>query len=159
MDDRLGEAGGRRCGCPRSHSAIRSLRSMPGDSGVRRVKAVLLAGGLGTRMREETEFRPKPMVEIGGQPILWHIMRNLAHFGVTDFVIASGYKSEVIDDYFLDHPHWTRVPVASGRTRWPSVGTGDEADWRVTVAFTGDVTRPEVESPGSPRYWGMRRSS
>ena len=67
------------------------------------MKAVLLAGGLGTRMREETEYRPKPMVEIGGQPILWHIMRNLARHGITDFVIASGYKSEVINQYFVDH--------------------------------------------------------
>ena len=67
------------------------------------MKAVLLAGGLGTRMREETEYRPKPMVEIGGQPILWHIMRNLSLAGITDFVIASGYKHEVIDAYFDDH--------------------------------------------------------
>lgn len=103
------------------------------------MKAVLLAGGLGTRMREETEYRPKPMVEIGGQPILWHIMRNLAHFGVTDFIIASGYKSEVIDDYFLGHPHWVTCP-APGPDALAFRGTGDEAEWRVTVAFTGDVT-------------------
>lgn len=103
------------------------------------MKAVLLAGGLGTRMREETEFRPKPMVEIGGQPILWHIMRNLAHFGITDFVIASGYKSEVIDAYFRDHQHWTEIDcdVADAIA---FRGSGDEEDWRVTVAFTGDTT-------------------
>jgi glucose-1-phosphate cytidylyltransferase len=103
------------------------------------VKAVLLAGGLGTRMREETEYRPKPMVEIGGQPILWHIMRNLAHHGVTDFIIASGYKSEVIDSYFLDHGEWEAIENPDG----PALrfqGTGDQADWRVTVAFTGDST-------------------
>jgi glucose-1-phosphate cytidylyltransferase len=103
------------------------------------VKAVLLAGGLGTRMREETEYRPKPMVEIGGQPILWHIMSNLAHHGVTDFIIASGYKSEVIDSYFLDHGEWEAIENFDG----PALrfqGTGDQAEWRVTVAFTGDST-------------------
>jgi glucose-1-phosphate cytidylyltransferase len=103
------------------------------------VKAVLLAGGLGTRMREETEYRPKPMVEIGGQPILWHIMRNLAHHGVTDFIIASGYKSEVIDSYFLGHGEWEAIENSDG----PALrfqGTGDQADWTVSVAFTGDST-------------------
>lgn len=103
------------------------------------MKAVLLAGGLGTRMREETEYRPKPMVEIGGQPILWHIMRNLARHGVTDFVIASGYKSEVIDSYFIDHSEWEQIPNPDGEAlRFQ--GTGEQGDWRVTVAFTGDTT-------------------
>ena len=103
------------------------------------MKAVLLAGGLGTRMREETEYRPKPMVEIGGKPILWHIMRNLAEHGLTDFIIASGYKSEVINRYFHDGDSWACV----GSTV-PSVevfdGSGDESGWRVTIAFTGDYT-------------------
>jgi len=103
------------------------------------VKAVLLAGGLGTRMREETEYRPKPMVEIGGKPILWHIMRNLANAGVTDFVIASGYKSEVIDEYFANHPYWANL--ASPREQAVMfAGKGEQEGWRVTVAFTGDVT-------------------
>lgn len=103
------------------------------------MKAVLLAGGLGTRMREETEYRPKPMVEIGGQPILWHLMRNLAHFGVVDFVIASGYKREVIDQYFLDHREWNQVSSPAPDTL-AFTGTGDQADWRITLAFTGDTT-------------------
>lgn len=103
------------------------------------MKAVLLAGGLGTRMREETEYRPKPMVEIGGQPILWHIMKNLARGGVTDFIVASGYKSEVIDDYFARHAHWQSL--GSPRPGTASfTGSGEEEGWRVTVAFTGDVT-------------------
>ena len=103
------------------------------------MKAVLLAGGLGTRMREETEYRPKPMVEIGGQPILWHIMKNLAHAGVTDFIIASGYKSEVIDEYFTQHSSWKSLgsPRADAAA---FAGSGAEDGWRVTVAFTGDVT-------------------
>ena len=90
-------------------------------------------------MREETEFRPKPMVEIGGQPILWHIMRNLAVFGVTDFVVASGYMSQVIDRYFADHQHWREEPSpASGARKFR--GSGDESAWTVTVKFTGDLT-------------------
>lgn len=103
------------------------------------MKAVLLAGGLGTRMREETEYRPKPMVEVGGQPILWHIMRNLAHFGVVDFIIASGYKHEVIDRYFADHAHWNEIESLSADSRTYR-GTGVESSWSVTVAFTGDLT-------------------
>ena len=103
------------------------------------MKAVLLAGGLGTRLREETEFRPKPMVEIGGQPIIWHIMRNLAHFGVTDFIVTSGYMSHVIDDYFLTHDSWMQIPDDRG-DGLVFRGSGDEADWTVTVAFTGDTT-------------------
>jgi glucose-1-phosphate cytidylyltransferase len=67
------------------------------------MKAVILAGGLGTRLAEETEIKPKPMVEIGGQPILWHIMKHYAHHGFNEFFIALGYKSEVIKRYFLDY--------------------------------------------------------
>ena len=103
------------------------------------MKAVLLAGGLGTRMREETEYRPKPMVEVGGKPILWHIMRNLAVHGVTDFVVASGYKSQVIDEYFRSTPGWARLPdPAPGAMCF--AGSGAEQGWTVTVAFTGDET-------------------
>lgn len=103
------------------------------------MKAILLAGGLGTRMREETEYRPKPMVEIGGEPILLHIMRNLALHGIKDFIIASGYKSEVIDEYFVHSPQWERMPSESSASL-EFRGTGDRADWRITVAFTGDTT-------------------
>jgi len=67
------------------------------------MKVVILAGGLGTRLAEETEVRPKPMVEIGGRPILWHIMQHYAHYGCKEFYIALGYKGEVIKRYFLDY--------------------------------------------------------
>ena len=67
------------------------------------MKVVILAGGLGTRLAEETEVRPKPMVEIGGKPILWHIMKHYAHYGFNEFFIALGYKSEFIKRYFLDY--------------------------------------------------------
>lgn len=106
------------------------------------MKAVLLAGGLGTRLREETEIRPKPMVEIGGRPILWHIMKNLATQGITDFVIATGYKANVIKEYFVNYETVTNdVTVTLGDRHSLVVhGDHDEADWTVTVAYTGDLT-------------------
>ncbi len=67
------------------------------------MKVVILCGGLGTRLREETEVRPKPMVEIGGQPILWHIMQGYASYGFKEFILALGYKGEVIKRYFIDY--------------------------------------------------------
>jgi len=66
--------------------------------------AVILCGGMGTRIREETEFKPKPMVEIGGRPILWHIMKTYRHHGVRNFVLCLGYRGDVIRDYFLNYP-------------------------------------------------------
>lgn len=67
------------------------------------MKSVILCGGLGTRLREETEFKPKPMVEIGDRPILWHIMKSYASHGFKDFVLALGYKGDAIRDYFLHY--------------------------------------------------------
>ena len=106
------------------------------------MKAILLAGGLGTRIREETEFRPKPMVEVGGRPILWHIMKNLAHFGITEFIIATGYKSDMIKEYFLNYEAWNNdFTVELGRRDSLTFhGSHDEAHWKVTVAFTGEET-------------------
>ena len=66
------------------------------------MKVVILCGGQGTRLREETEYRPKPMVEIGGKPILWHIMKHYAHYGIKEFILALGYKGNAIRDYFLN---------------------------------------------------------
>lgn len=107
------------------------------------MKAVLLAGGLGTRIREETEFRPKPMVEVGGRPILWHIMKNLSQYGITDFVVATGYKSGMIKDYFLNYEAQSNDFTVELGNRDSLVfhGAHDEAHWRVTVAFTGDDTQ------------------
>ena len=106
------------------------------------MKAVLLAGGLGTRIREETEFRPKPMVEVGGRPILWHIMKNLSHYGITEFIVATGYKSSMIKDYFLNYEAQSNDFTVELGNRESLVfhGAHDEADWKVTVAFTGDDT-------------------
>lgn len=103
---------------------------------------VLLAGGLGTRLREETEYRPKPMVEVGGKPMLWHLMKNFASFGLSEFVVCTGYKGEVIKDYFLNYESRnTDFTVTLGRPNDVEfLGAHDEGDWRVTVADTGATT-------------------
>ena len=103
---------------------------------------MILAGGLGTRMREETEFRPKPMVEIGGRPVLWHIMKNLAHFGISDFIIATGYKSDMIKEYFLNYEAWNNdFTVELGKKDSLTFHDAhDEAHWTVTIAYTGENT-------------------
>lgn len=105
------------------------------------MKAVLLAGGLGTRMREETEFRPKPMVEIGGRPVLWHIMKVLGTQGVRDFVVCTGYKGEMIKHYFLNYLALNQdFTVGLGASDVEFHDSHEEADWRVTVADTGPTT-------------------
>jgi glucose-1-phosphate cytidylyltransferase len=105
------------------------------------MKVVLLAGGLGTRLREETEFRPKPMVEIGGRPILWHIMKIYASAGYKDFVICLGYKGDVIRDYFLNYEVRNRdftITLGCGRV---DIHDGHaETGWRITLAETGGDT-------------------
>jgi glucose-1-phosphate cytidylyltransferase len=106
------------------------------------MKAILLAGGLGTRLREETEFRPKPMVEIGSRPVLWHIMKNLATQGITDFIIAAGYKSNMIKDYFLNYEAWNNdFTIELGkRDSLQFHGAHNEGSWKVTIADTGEST-------------------
>lgn len=106
------------------------------------MKAVLLAGGLGTRMREETEFRPKPMVEVGGRPVLWHIMKVLGAQGITDFVICAGYKSEYIKNYFYNYgaSNLDFTVRLGDQSSTVFHGSHDEFDWTVTVADTGATT-------------------
>ena len=106
------------------------------------MKAVLLAGGLGTRMREETEFRPKPMVEVGGRPVLWHIMKLLGQQGLKDFVVCSGYKSEYIKNYFWNYSAMNQdFTIRLGDQSSVNYhGEHDESDWAVTVADTGATT-------------------
>ena len=106
------------------------------------VKAVILAGGLGTRLREETEFRPKPMVEIGGRPVLWHIMKIFSHYGITEFVVCTGYRSNVIKQYFLDYEALSNdftIHLESKR-QITFHGAHLESDWCVTVVDTGHDT-------------------
>jgi glucose-1-phosphate cytidylyltransferase len=100
----------------------------------------ILAGGLGTRLMEETTVKPKPMVEIGGQPILWHIMKIYAAHGFTEFVIALGYKSEFIKDYFINYrnrAHNLTVRLRSGAVE---VHTGECEDWTIHLLDTGSNT-------------------
>ncbi len=105
------------------------------------MKVVILAGGLGTRLREETEVRPKPMVEIGGRPILWHIMKHYAHFGYTDFVICLGYKGDVIRDYFVNYRmRNSDITVTLGSPKVEIHNGHSEYGWKVTLAETGDKT-------------------
>jgi glucose-1-phosphate cytidylyltransferase len=104
------------------------------------MKVAILAGGKGSRLTEETQIRPKPMVEIGGKPILWHIMKIYAHFGFSEFIIALGYKGEYIKRYFVDLCHISRdltVRCGSGEIE---VHGGDCVDWTVELIDTGVET-------------------
>ena len=107
------------------------------------MKVIILCGGLGTRLREETEYRPKPMVPIGNQPIIWHIMKTYAHHGFKEFVLCLGYKGEVIKDYFRNYL-WNRSDVTLKLGRIPQItyhNTHDEEDWSVTLLETGLATQ------------------
>jgi len=105
-----------------------------------KIKVVILCGGMGTRLREETEYKPKPMVEIGGKPILWHIMKIYAHQGFKDFILCLGYKGEMIKSYFYNYEilnndftielgNYKRIEIHSNHK---------EKGWRVTLADTGE---------------------
>lgn len=105
------------------------------------MKVAILAGGLGTRLAEETEDRPKPMVEIGGRPILWHIMRYYEHFGFNDFVVALGYKGEYIKRWFVDYASLTSDLTVDMRTRAVTPMEGELGPaWRVDLVDTGQST-------------------
>lgn len=104
------------------------------------MKAVILAGGLGTRLMEETDTRPKPMVEIGGKPILWHIMKSYAAHGIEDFIVCLGYKGYVVKEYFANyHLHMADLTIdLAGGER--TVHRGSAEPWRVTLVDTGSHT-------------------
>lgn len=104
------------------------------------MKAVILAGGLGTRLSEETTLKPKPMVKIGGKPILWHIMKIYSHYGVNEFVICLGYKGYVIKEYFANYfLHMSNVTFDMANNKMEVHQANAEA-WRVTLVDTGDNT-------------------
>jgi glucose-1-phosphate cytidylyltransferase len=107
------------------------------------MKVIILCGGLGTRLREETEFRPKPMVPVGGRPILWHIMKHYAHHGHKEFILCLGYKGEYIKEYFRNY-NWNVSDVTLKLGRNPQIryhNTHDEEDWTVTLLDTGAATQ------------------
>jgi glucose-1-phosphate cytidylyltransferase len=102
------------------------------------MKTVILCGGLGTRLREETEFKPKPMVEVGGRPIIWHIMNVFGHHGYNEFVLALGYKGEVIKEYFLNYYyHQSDLTVDLGTGEISCAMTNRKRDWKVQLIDTG----------------------
>lgn len=101
------------------------------------MKVILLAGGFGTRLSEYTEAIPKPMVTVGGRPILWHIMRTYAHFGHKDFYVALGYRADIIKDYFLHYRSLNADFTVDLGTGVVIPHQTDDADWRVTLVHTG----------------------
>lgn len=106
------------------------------------MKVVILCGGVGTRMREETEFKPKPLVEIGGRPILWHIMKLYSYFGFKDFVLCLGYKGDMIKEYFM-HYDWIQNDFTLKIGEKKEIhyeGISDERNWGITFADTGLTT-------------------
>ena len=106
------------------------------------MKVVILCGGQGTRLREETEYKPKPMVDIGGRPILWHIMKLYSYYGFREFILCLGYKGHIIRDYFLHYSYMYNdftIHLGSGTTTCHS--QHDEENWTVTLVDTGLETR------------------
>jgi len=104
------------------------------------MKAVLLAGGLGTRLSEETEIKPKPMIEIGGRPILWHIMKIYAHHGINDFVVCLGYRGYMIKEFFANyllHNSDVTIDASTGEISYHQTSA---EPWRVTLVETGEAT-------------------
>jgi len=116
------------------------------------MKTVILCGGRGTRLREETEFRPKPLLPIGNRPILWHIMRHYAHFGHDDFVLCLGYRGDLIKEWFRNYRwHTQDVSVQLSRPAEPEfLGGGEGGDWKVTLCETG------LDSPTAERIHSVR---
>ena len=105
------------------------------------MKAVILAGGLGTRIAEESEFRPKPMVEVGGKPILWHILKTYSHYGINDFVVCLGYKGYMIKEYFANYfLHTGNVTIDIANNSMETHESFAEP-WKVTLIDTGDETQ------------------
>jgi glucose-1-phosphate cytidylyltransferase len=118
------------------------------------VKVVILAGGQGTRLREETEYRPKPLVEIGGRPILWHIMKLYAHYGFHDFVLCLGYRGHMIKQYFLDYEAMNNdfTMCLGQKNHIMYHGAHDEQDYHVTLADTGLDTMTGARVKRVERY-------
>src|SRR3990167_6922329 len=111
------------------------------------MKTIILCGGLGYRLKEETEFKPKPMVNIGGKPILWHIMKIYAHYGFNDFIIALGYKGDQIKQYFLNQKHYLNNFSIFTKTGSTQIHKGKRNEnksdnFKITFVDTGEETPP-----------------
>jgi glucose-1-phosphate cytidylyltransferase len=102
------------------------------------MKVIILAGGLGSRLGNITEAIPKPMLRVGGKPILWHIMKAYSHYGHRDFMISLGYKSEVIKEYFINYELYNSDFAAElGAKKFTTISRSDEHDWKVQLIDTG----------------------
>jgi glucose-1-phosphate cytidylyltransferase len=118
------------------------------------MKAVLLAGGLGTRISEESHLKPKPMIEIGGKPIIWHIMKIYSHYGVNDFIVCLGYKGYVMKEYFANYfLHESDVTFDMVNNKM-QVHENSAEPWRVTLVDTGDATMTGGRLKRVRRYLG-----
>jgi glucose-1-phosphate cytidylyltransferase len=118
------------------------------------MKVVILCGGRGTRLREETEYRPKPMVQVGGKPILWHIMKIYAHYGFKDFVICLGYKGNMIKEYFLNYEAMNNdftIPLGN-YNNIQIHSSHQERDWCVTLVDTGEEAQTGARVKRIERY-------
>jgi len=121
------------------------------------MRAMILCGGMGTRLREQTETRPKPMVEIGGQPILLHVMRLYAHHGIREFVLCLGYKGHVVKEYFLDFEAMRsdftlELGAPGGAIEYHREGPDDLGGFRVTLADTGEAAPTGARVLKASRY-------
>ena len=123
------------------------------------MKVVILCGGQGTRLREETEVRPKPMVEVGGRPILWHIMKLYAHYGLTEFVLCLGYKGHIIKDFFVNYEaRMNDCTVRLGQRPVVEFHNGHaEEGWTVTLAETGEKAQTGARVSRVRRYLNGER--
>lgn len=102
------------------------------------MKVIILCGGLGTRLKEETEYKPKPMVEVGGRPILWHIMKTYSHYGFNKFIVCLGYRGDVIKNYFYNYEIRSNdFTLTLGTGEIKSHNNHDESGWEITFAETG----------------------
>jgi len=121
------------------------------------MKVLILAGGLGTRLSEETGLKPKPMVEIGGYPILWHIMKIYSYYGFDDFIVLTGYKSHVIKEYFINYYYrYSDITVDMARNSVEIHKTRNE-QWKVTMLYTGQDTMTGSRIKRAKDYVGRER--
>ena len=119
------------------------------------MKAIILCGGMGTRLREHTETRPKPMVEIGGYPILWHIMKLYAHHGIKEFILCLGYKSHVIKEYFLNYEALSSdftIELGKSHQIMYHRATQIEENWKVTLVETGESANTGARVKRASKY-------
>ncbi len=119
-------------------------------------KVVILCGGMGTRLKEETEFKPKPLVTVGGYPILWHIMKIYSHYGYNDFILCLGYKGDAIKQYFLNYSYLTQDFSINLKTRDKSFHNGETniPDWKITLVDTGQTSNTGARIKKIQKYIG-----